>query len=57
MPALRMPDIFRRPFFEDKGRAFWRLQAIGWSGYMVLRSVASISNGATWEVVIQAIVP
>lgn len=37
------PAIFNRPFFEDKGRAFWRLQAIGWSGYVVLRSVSAIS--------------
>lgn len=57
MPALRLPEIFRRPFFEDKGRAFWRLQAIGWTGYMILRGVASVSNGASWEAVIQATVP
>ena len=39
------PAIFSRPFFEDKARAFWRLQAAGWSGYLLLRSVSSLSNG------------
>jgi len=42
-PALR-PGIFARPFFEDKNRAFWMLQAAGWTGYLLLRSVSSISN-------------
>jgi signal transduction histidine kinase len=42
-PTLQ-PGIFARPFFEDKNRAFWMLQATGWTGYMLLRSVSSISN-------------
>ena len=42
-PTLR-PGIFARPFFEDKNRAFWMLQAAGWTGYLLLRSVSSISN-------------
>jgi two-component system LytT family sensor kinase len=28
-----------RPFFDDKNRAFWVLQSIGWSGYFILRSL------------------
>ncbi len=39
------PAIFSRPFFEDKSRAFWLLQGFGWGGYLLLRSVSSISNG------------
>ncbi|MFA5990176.1 MAG: histidine kinase [Sphingomonas sp.] len=39
------PEILSRPFFEQKNRAFWMLQAAGWSGYLLLRSVSSISNG------------
>ncbi|HEX7695011.1 MAG TPA: histidine kinase [Sphingomonas sp.] len=39
------PAIFSRPFFEDKSRAFWTLQGVGWGGYLLLRSVSSISNG------------
>ena len=33
------------PFFEDKNRAFWFLQSIGWSGYLFLRSLSGFANG------------
>ena len=32
------------PFFGDKNRAFWVLQTIGWSGYLILRSLTGIAN-------------
>ncbi|HXG81279.1 MAG TPA: histidine kinase [Sphingomicrobium sp.] len=32
------------PFFDDKNRAFWVLQSIGWTGYFVLRSLSGIAN-------------
>ncbi|WP_174539132.1 sensor histidine kinase [Sphingomonas pituitosa] len=54
--GLSKPDLFSRPFFEDKGRAFWILQATGWSGYLLLRSVSSISNGFSVEGLIKAII-
>ena len=50
------PSIFSRPFFEDKSRAFWMLQAGGWTGYLVLRTVSSISNGFTVEGVITVVI-
>ncbi|ATY34591.1 sensor histidine kinase [Sphingomonas psychrotolerans] len=50
------PGPLSRPFFEDKGRAFWMLQAAGWSGYLLLRSVVSISNGFAVERIIAAII-
>jgi len=53
MALLTKPAIFSRPFFEDKSRAFWTLQAAGWTGYLILRSVSSISNGPS----ITSIVP
>ena len=34
-----------KPFFDDKNRAFWVLQSIGWSGFFFLRSVSGIANG------------
>ena len=40
----RRPELSVRPFFENRARAFWTLQAAGWSGYMILRSVSTISN-------------
>lgn len=51
-PAPKQPNIFSRPFFEDKSRAFWRLQAAGWTGYLILRSVSSISNGPSVDVIV-----
>ena len=40
------------PFFEDKNRAFWSLQTLGWSGYFILRSVTGFANsmGPMWMV-------
>jgi two-component system LytT family sensor kinase len=37
-----------RPFFEDKNRAFWILQSIGWSGYFFLRSLSGFANSMGW---------
>ena len=37
-----------RPFFDDKNRAFWILQSIGWSGYFFLRSLTGIANSMGW---------
>ncbi|AOH82825.1 histidine kinase [Sphingomonas panacis] len=56
MALFSLPAIFSRPFFEDKGRAFWRLQAAGWSGYLLLRSVSSVSNGQDISGVVPVIV-
>jgi two-component system LytT family sensor kinase len=33
-----------QPFFDDKNRAFWVLQTIGWSGYFVLRLISGLAN-------------
>ena len=33
------------PFFANKNRAFWRLQAVGWGGAMLLRAMSGIANG------------
>jgi sensor histidine kinase YesM len=37
-----------RPFFDDKNRAFWILQSIGWSGYFFLRSLSGFANSMGW---------
>ena len=56
------PQIFSRPFFEEKSKAFWRLQAAGWGGYMLLRSVSAfsitntLSSQAFVTILLQAIV-
>ena len=40
------------PFFEDKNRAFWFLQSLGWSGYFLLRTLSGFANsmGTMWIV-------
>ena len=53
IPVRPTATVFVRPFFEDKARAFWILQAVGWSGYLVLRSVSIVSGGFS----LQAIAP
>src|SRR3954464_11073960 len=37
-----------RPFFDDKNRAFWILQSIGWTGYFFLRSLSGFANSMGW---------
>ncbi|WP_436425916.1 hypothetical protein, partial [Enterococcus faecium] len=47
------------PFFEDKARAFWTLQAAGWTGYLLLRGASTLSNlsvKAVIPVIVEAIV-
>ena len=56
LAAFAKPDIFSRPFFENKGRAFWRLQAAGWTGYLILRSVSSVSNGPSLDVIVPVMI-
>ncbi|PAX07312.1 sensor histidine kinase [Sphingomonas lenta] len=45
-----------RPFFEDKARAFWTLQAAGWTGYLLLRGVASMGNGVQLDVLVPVVI-
>ena len=37
-----------QPFFDDKNRAFWILQSIGWSGYLFLRTISGFANSQGW---------
>jgi len=41
---MRVLPIKPIPFFADKDSAFWRLQAIGWGGAMMLRAMSAIAN-------------
>ena len=57
LPAGRKRPAFNvRPFFENKVRAFWTLQAVGWGGYLLLRGATAVANGFTLERVIPVIV-
>lgn len=33
------------PFFDNKVRAFWNLQLLGWAGWLALRGVSGLANG------------
>jgi sensor histidine kinase YesM len=44
-----------RPFFEDKNRAFWTLQSVGWAGYFGLRTLAGIANAMAWSYVLHTL--
>ena len=44
-----------RPFFEDKNRAFWLLQSIGWSGYFVLRTISGFAAGMGWMLLVHTL--
>jgi len=61
-PAIQSPaaPIARgigldQPFFDDKNRAFWILQSIGWSGYFILRSLSGFANSMGWMFVVHAL--
>jgi sensor histidine kinase YesM len=42
----------QQPFFEDKNRAFWILQSVGWVGYFILRTLSGIANNMGWSFVL-----
>jgi sensor histidine kinase YesM len=57
-PAPRAGNFFglsRRPFFEDKNRAFWILQSVGWTGYFFLRTLSGIANAMAWSYVLHTL--
>ncbi|MBM6577382.1 histidine kinase [Microvirga sp. SRT01] len=60
MASLTAPSAGRtinvRPFFENKARAFWMLQAVGWGGYLLLRGVSASFNGFQLQIIIPIIV-
>ena len=55
-PVAVKPAILSRPFFEQKTRAFWMLQAVGWTGYLLLRTVSNVSNTPSVEGVIAVLI-
>lgn len=44
-----------RPFFDDKNRAFWILQSIGWAGYFSLRTLSGFANSMGWMFLIHTL--
>ena len=44
-----------QPFFDDKNRAFWILQSIGWTGYFVLRTISGFAAGIGWMLLVHTL--
>ena len=44
------------PFFANKNQAFWRLQAFGWGGAMLLRAMSSIAGGQAWSFLVLVLI-
>src|SRR5438270_11736107 len=44
-----------QPFFQDKNRAFWVLQSIGWGGYFCLRTLSGIANNLGWMLLVHTL--
>ncbi len=44
-----------RSFFEDKNRAFWTLQSVGWAGYFMLRTLSGVANAMGWSYVLHTL--
>ena len=42
VPQMALSLLRSAPFFEDKNRAFWTLQSVGWTGYFVLRALSTL---------------
>lgn len=49
---MLMNDLPERPFFANKQRAFWQLQAAGWAGAAALRIASNFAAGSAWSTVI-----
>ncbi len=48
--------IHPQPFFEDKNKAFWTLQAVGWTGAFLLRAVSAIANGQSFSFLVPVLI-
>ncbi|HZC39010.1 MAG TPA: hypothetical protein VE221_10115, partial [Sphingomicrobium sp.] len=44
-----------QPFFDDKNRAFWILQTIGWTGYFFLRTLSGFANSLGWILLVHTL--
>ncbi len=53
MAVLPIPPT---PFFANKNQAFWRLQAFGWGGAMLLRAMSSIAGGQAWSFLVLVLI-
>ena len=53
---MAIPVFGKQPFFQDKSRAFWVLQTIGWSFYLMLRLASGVGAGMSLSWVVPLLV-
>lgn len=53
---MEIPGLRSQPFFEDKNRAFWMLQSVGWTFYLMLRIASGVGNGVSLSFIIPVLV-
>jgi LytS/YehU family sensor histidine kinase len=53
---MEIPGLRNRPFFEDKTRAFWILQALGWTFYLLLRIAGGVGSGVSTTFIVPLLV-
>ncbi len=41
---MAIPGLRSQPFFDDKNRAFWTLQSMGWTFYLMLRMASAVGS-------------
>lgn len=45
-----------QPFFQDKNRAFWNLQSLGWAGAFILRATSGLANGQPFSFLVPVLI-
>jgi two-component system, LytTR family, sensor kinase len=53
---MELPNLRSQPFFDDKARAFWMLQSLGWSFYLMLRLASGVGAGLSIKFAIPVLV-
>jgi sensor histidine kinase YesM len=53
---MELATFRSQPFFDDKDRAFWTLQTLGWSFYLMLRLASGASAGLSLSFAIPLLV-
>src|SRR4051794_24714749 len=46
---MAVSPIRPKPFFEDKNRAFWYLQTLGWVGAFVLKAASGLAGSRPYS--------
>ncbi len=53
---MAIPGLRSQPFFDDKNRAFWTLQSVGWTFYLLLRLANAVGSDSGMSALVHALV-